>query len=441
MNDIADKPQHIITLDIENVKRLKAARLYPNGDSLFVIGGNNAQGKSSCLDAIIYALCGTRAECEMPIREGQSTARVVMETEDLIVTKRWFEGGKPTLTVTAKDGRKYSSPQTLLDSLIGRVALDPLSFMRQDAKTQAETLRKVLGIDTTEQDEERQDLYDRRTLVNRQHDAARARADSTPRYADAGFVETPLGPIMEKIAALNSHNAEVSRAKDAAAAKARELADDEAKIKRAEDEIARIERELAKARTNRDMLIDSLDIEARRKAVADALAAADLLQPDDAKALTQELNAAQDRNAKARANATAKAAIEEAAKFYDEADALTQKIKAIDEAKREAISAATSKLPIKGLTYEDGTILFNGKPLAQASTAEQIEISCAIGLLCDPKLRLLIVREGSALDENALALLASIARKYDAQVIMERVGKGKEASVIIEDGEVEGRAE
>jgi len=49
----------------------------------------------------------------------------------------------------------------------------------------------------------------------------------------------------------------------------------------------------------------------------------------------------------------------------------------------------------------------------------------------------LLVRDGSLLDEENLKLLAEMAQEADAQVWVERVGKGKECQVIIEDGTVE----
>ena len=60
----------------------------------------------------------------------------------------------------------------------------------------------------------------------------------------------------------------------------------------------------------------------------------------------------------------------------------------------------------------------------------------AIGLATNPKLRVLLIREGSLLDEKNLAMVAEMAEKADAQIWLEKVGKGKECQVIIENGEV-----
>ena len=50
----------INSLEIENVKRIKAVKLEPSANGLTIIGGNNNQGKTSVLDAIAWALGGDK---------------------------------------------------------------------------------------------------------------------------------------------------------------------------------------------------------------------------------------------------------------------------------------------------------------------------------------------------------------------------------------------
>ena len=50
----------INSLQIENVKRVKAVTLEPTPNGLTIIGGKNGQGKTSILDAIAWALGGDR---------------------------------------------------------------------------------------------------------------------------------------------------------------------------------------------------------------------------------------------------------------------------------------------------------------------------------------------------------------------------------------------
>ena len=60
----------IIQLQIENFKKIKAIQITPENNTV-IVGGRNAQGKSSVLDAI-FATLGGRAgnTADRPIRDG-----------------------------------------------------------------------------------------------------------------------------------------------------------------------------------------------------------------------------------------------------------------------------------------------------------------------------------------------------------------------------------
>ena len=61
----------IASLELENVKRVRAVALRPAEDGLTVIGGRNGQGKTSVLDGIAYALGGERMRPDRTKREGK----------------------------------------------------------------------------------------------------------------------------------------------------------------------------------------------------------------------------------------------------------------------------------------------------------------------------------------------------------------------------------
>jgi hypothetical protein len=60
----------------------------------------------------------------------------------------------------------------------------------------------------------------------------------------------------------------------------------------------------------------------------------------------------------------------------------------------------------------------------------------AIAMASNPKLRVIRIKDGSLLDDDALALVAQTAEQHDYQVLMERVGTGDPGAIIIEDGQV-----
>ena len=63
----------INSLEIENVKRIKAVKLEPSANGLTIIGGNNNQGKTSVLDAIAWALGGDKYKPTAAARDGAYT--------------------------------------------------------------------------------------------------------------------------------------------------------------------------------------------------------------------------------------------------------------------------------------------------------------------------------------------------------------------------------
>ena len=71
-----------------------------------------------------------------------------------------------------------------------------------------------------------------------------------------------------------------------------------------------------------------------------------------------------------------------------------------------------------------------------AEVAEQLRVSAAMGLAMNPTVKVLLIRDGSLLDDDSMKMLAEMADAAGGQVILERVGKGAECSVIIEDGMV-----
>ena len=80
----------IVGLEVQNFKRLKAVSIKPDGKTV-TVSGRNDQGKTSLLDAIEHALCPTRAICEMPVRQGQQSARIVCDLGDIVVERIIFD--------------------------------------------------------------------------------------------------------------------------------------------------------------------------------------------------------------------------------------------------------------------------------------------------------------------------------------------------------------
>lgn len=421
----------ILRLSAENFKRLSAVTITPDG-AVCQITGRNGAGKSSVLDAIQAALGGARCAPDRPIRTGASAAKIRLETEKFVITRKWT-AKSDTLTVESKDGARYRSPQAMLDDLVGNLSFDPLAFSRLPAKEQAQMLRDVIGLDTTGIDDERRKVYDRRTEINSdvRHLESRLNAVTVPEDPGEVGEEIDLAEIAEQKAQVERVRGANVRARLEATQAQQEYAAREKRVRDLEEELGRAR---AAAR------------EARRLA-DEATARVDNLRDPDVSEIDAQLTRARDHNAEVKLRQRHADARDSAVRTRDElsqqleakqleADALTQKLKDIDASKARLLSEA--KFPIPGMSIEGDTVILNDVPFRQASSAEQLRAGLAMGAKLNPELRVVLVRDGSLLDEDGLRLVAEWAAENDMQCWLERVATGNSVGIVIEDGHVAG---
>ena len=427
----------IVRLDVKNVKRLRAAQITPQGN-VIVVGGKNGQGKSSLLDSIMFAIGGKDSTCREPLRRGAKRAEIVCDLGEIIVKRTFGVDGTRTLIVEGKDGVRMTKPQTRLDDLIGQLSFDPLEFTRMDARRQAETLRALVGLDFAGPDATREKVFDERTGVNREMTALRARLGALPALVDGlPEVEITSADVLAELDGAQAVNAANASARQAAAglggeaitaidaynAAARNVDDLRTKLAAAEVEAARLSKECDAAKS--------------RAVEADRVAG--VLVDVDEVAIRERLSTLEASNRDIRQNAERRTIAKQLQAKVDEAAAMTEQLVDIDTAKREAIAKAT--FPVPGLGFDDdGQVTFGGLPFEQASGAEQLRASVAIGMALNPKLRVLLVHDGSLLDEDSLRLMSEMADAEDFQLWIERVEEGG-ATVIIEDGVVQEHAD
>lgn len=405
---------HIVSLEAENFKRIKAIRITPRGDVIRLVGANGA-GKSSVLDAIAAALGGGRAIPEMPVRKGATKAHVVVELDDLIVERHFGGKSGSTLIVKTKDGAPVRSPQALLDSLLGDLTFDPLAFSRMEPKQQAETLRKLVGIDHAKLDAARRMVYDERTIVGRERDRLKARIG--PELPEQDLPETPVdvSALTSEVAGLVESRSVLARHKDRLDAAVAHRAELGRRLEELTRLIAQADHEVAKLRA-----VPVTTDEATLNGEIDRINRSITLAAETNQRI-------QKRNESRRIAAEASTAEQK----YDE---LTRKLEVIDRRKTELIASA--KMPVDGLGFDEEGVTLNGVPFSQASTAEQLRTSVAIGLAQSPKLRVMLVRDASLLDDRSMALLEAAAAQHGAQLWVERVSDASGSKIVIEDGEV-----
>lgn len=407
---------NITSLKIDNVKRLTAVDITPEG-SLVTIKGRNGQGKSSVLDAIAYALGGTRLQPPEVIHRGAEFAQVLLETDQYVIKRRWTANDRSTITVKSKEGATFPSPQALLDKLVGRISFDPLSFMRMAPKEQAAALRQLVGLDFSALDARRREIFEERAGVNKELAATQVLLDATTCYPDAPAAPVSLAALLadETAARMTLGSNEAKRKEATAAAVALEDAVDA----------------VAAARRALRIATDAEEAARVREATARE-AAAGLVDPDLA-AIREQLGKVEQVNAQVQQNARRAELDKALASARLEADRLSGQIAAIDAEKATALAAAP--FPVPGLSFDGDLVTFRGLPIEQAADSERLRIAIGIGIAMNPTLKVLLIRDGSLLDEESLAIVGQMSEAAGAQVWLEVVGKAG-VGVLIEDGQV-----
>lgn len=397
----------ILKFSAENIKKLRVVEITPDG-AIVQITGPNGSGKTSVLDAIFYALAGTKGIPSQPVREGAESARVQLDLGEIIVT-RAFKGEKSTLTVEAANGAKFPSPQGMLDALIGALAFDPLQFARMEPRAQLEALRRVVTLDT---DIDAIDLlnaarYSDRTEVNRKVKDLRSQMEAIKVPEGLPVQAVDISGLLQQMESAAQHNTDI-----------------------------------ATRAANRQAMQES--VINQRKQAADLLAVADATEKKlaGASALPEPIDSA-DLRTKVEIGRTVNAGIDlrmrreklaadlKAATL--ESDELTLDME--QDARKKAAAIARATMPVPGLSFGDGEVLYQGIPFAQASSSEQLRVSVGIAMANNPQLRVLRVKDGGLLDELSMTLLTQMAETNDFQIWVETAGTHR-PGIVMEDGAV-----
>ena len=421
----------IVRLEAENIKGIKAVDITAPAVNVIRITGANEQGKTSVLDAITMAVGGAGCIPPNPIRHGAKDAHIILDCGEFIVERKWTNPedlSKTYLTVKARDGKQYSSPQALLNSWIGSLSFDPLEFAGMEAKQQMEELAKLikLDIDLDEWEIQQKGIYDERTIVNRRLRELQGQLKGLTRPKD----DLPAEPV--SLTALTDQLNGALEAIRSNEDKRRQLEKLRGERERAveriqakKQEIERLQAELAKLETAKDD-IDNRGIALKKEVEK-------LINPDTV-ALREAIKNAESTNQQIRESRLYQEKVK-MLKAEESASAdLSYQLEANGRRKREAIQQA--EYPIEGLSLSDEHVTYRGIPFEQLSGAETLKVSMAVAMAVNPKMRVIRIKDGSLLDSKNLAIIDRMAGDNNFQIWMESVDETGEIGIVIEAGEV-----
>lgn len=412
----------ISSLELENVKRIKAVRLVPTEKGLTVIGGNNGQGKTSVLDAIAWALGGDRYRPSTPNREGSVVPpRIRIELSNGLVVER--AGKNSALKVTDPTGQRGG--QQLLNSFVEELALNLPKFMEASGREKADTLLKIIGVGDRlyTLDREEKQLYNQRLTIGRIADQKAKYAKEMPFYD--GVPETPVSAmeLIQRQQEILLRNAENQKKRSRAQELAQELRQTEKTLEDQTDRLRRLLEEQTQTQYKLDRLRENLQ-EARRTAQE--------LRDESTAQLEADLQNIDAINIKVRANLDREKAEAEAQGYSRQYDALTEELEKTRQEKYELLHGA--RMPLEELSVEDGELTYRGKRWDGMSGSEQLKVSAAIVRELNPRCGFVLLDKLEQMDLSTLQEFGAWLEKENLQAIATRVSTGGECSVIIEDG-------
>lgn len=418
----------ISSLELENVKRIKAVRLVPTDKGLTVIGGDNGQGKTSVLDAIAWALGGDRFRPSTPNRDGSMVPpRIRIEMSNGLIVER--AGKNSALKVTDPTGQRGG--QQLLNSFVEELALNLPKFMEGSGKEKADTLLKIIGVgDQLRQLETKEkQLYNQRLAIGRIAEQKAKFAKELPFYD--GVPEQPVSAmeLIRRQQEILLHNAENQRKRDKVQQISRELQQGSTELSELEAKIKSMMEQRTQMRYRLDRLEE--DLQSAQKTAQE-------LQDESTAQLEADLQSIDAINVKVRANLDREKAEEEAQNYDRQYGQLTEEIEDTRKKKYDLLSGA--RMPLEDLSVEDGELTYKGKKWDGMSASEQLKVSTAIVRELNPRCGFVLLDKLEQMDLHTLREFGDWLTGQNLQAIATRVSKGSECSVIIEDGSTEAEA-
>ena len=405
----------INSLQLENVKRIKAVKLEPTENGLTLIGGKNNQGKTSVLDSIAYALGGADFKPSNTRREGSMVDPYLRVTlSNGIIAER--KGKSSALKVTDPSGNKAG--QTLLDSFISAFALDLPKFMNSTDKEKAKVLLQIIGVGDklAEFDLEEDRLANERLTIGRIAKEKRGHAEQMVQWD--GVPEEPVSATdliqqQQEILARNGQR--------------QQWINEYHKIM---DEHARIRQDIENEEKHlRDLKAKEQEI--TQKEIAAQKSPAEL-QMESTEELQRNLEEIESINAKVRDNlekAKAQMEADEYAKKYSE---LNEQIEKVRNQRMSLLDGV--KMPLDGLSVDHGVLIYNGQPWDNMSGSDQLKVATAIVRKLKPECGFVLMDKLEQMDLDTLKDFGSWLEAEGLQAIATRVSTGDECTVYIEDG-------
>lgn len=410
----------INTLELENIKRIRAIRMEPSQNGLTVIGGRNNQGKTSVLDAIAWALGGNKFRPSQAQREGSLVPpHLKIQLSNGLVVER--KGKNSDLKVTDPAGNR--SGQQLLDEFIEQLALDLPKFLNASDQEKAEILLQIIGVKDQLEELERKEtqLYNQRHTIGQMADQKAKYAKELPQWHDVPEDPISASELIRQQQEILARNGENQRKR----ARAAQL---EQQVQTMQERVNSLARQLQEA--SEQCATAMRDLETAQKSAQD-------LQDESTAQLEQNIRDIEALNVKIRANLDKEKAEDDARQYRDQYDSLSQEINKVRATRMDLLNNAS--LPLPGLSVENHELTYNGQRWDNMSGSDQLRVATAIVRRLNPKCGFVLLDKLEQMDVETMKEFGEWLEQEGLQAIATRVSTGDECSIIIEDGYEKGQ--
>lgn len=439
----------ILNIQVHNVLGVRDIEASLEGHHLWLVGGKNAQGKTSVLQSLVMALCGKRG-CDWPgepLRNGEDEGWVHIEmagdgvdfNDKIRVERSWKRDGdkvREKMRVLSEEGFEAPTPQDLLSRLFIHRGFDPLEFMGRAPKEQADQLRALLGIDFSELDDHRKKFYEKRTEVNGAAKHIKAQIVSVEKPGELIDVREMEEEVSGAVKARGEVSRVIQKCEHDIESTKKDRDGLESTIEQFKSDLAELEKEYQlKKKQFQDRISSSEEKAAKCAESIDGLESylkqktSELDGFSGVDERVEELRRAVEKNEATRKQIEAfeqnEKRKQDVKKLEEKSVSLTESIEGVDREKARILSEAP--WPVDGLSFGGDGLVYNGVPLEQCSTREKTDVSIALGMSANPKLRMMIIQHGESIDDDSMALIEQRAKEKDYQILVEFMTRGIDA--------------
>jgi hypothetical protein len=412
--------RHLKSVAVVNWKRAVDVGFELHSHAVELVGPNES-GKSSTLDAIVAALAGARHVDPKPLTTGTESGWVTLDLGDLIIERSLTEKSAPTggtLKVHVKGGGRKVG-QRELDALWGDFSFDPLAFSRMRPADQVGALQDLAGQAFVNELSRIDEVIEAAKISRRDAKRDLDRAGTVPNEPEPAVIDS--AQALAELEALQARNAEQDKADRARAQALLAVDQEEAKVRACQD---RVDELRARLKVAEGELAAAFDRRNQLHVAALTLPTGEPRKPTAALAArVAEAGATQEAHAHWQAAQKRLKALTELVALVAK---LEGEVKALEGQRAEHAKTLGAKLPVPGIAWTKAGVTVGGLPWDQLSSGERLVLSTRIGMATHPELRLMLIRDGSLLDETHFAALSKLAEEEDFDLLLETVGRPHE---------------